>query len=246
MGTCTDWSASVTAAIREQCINTSLTLPDVQLDEDLRRFASAWRAGFFREIHQRFSNGEPQEDIDITHRRVLDQLLSEKGALVNMSDVWGNDIRAKLVQSWHHQEAWPDAISGLERLKKNYFVVVLANGTTRMQLDLVHSSQLTFHALFSSQLLGLTKPDPRIYQKVLELLNCEPRDCIMVAAHAYDLRVAAKIGMKTAYIHRTTEDPDEDMERVRSECDIFVSGTDGKTFCGLYELADILCSTSIE
>lgn len=51
-------------------------------------------------------------------------------------------------------------------------------------------------------------------------------------------------GIKTAYIHRTTEDPEEDMQQVRSECDIFVSGTDGSTSCGLNELADILCSPS--
>ncbi|KAF8830190.1 hypothetical protein HHX47_DHR2000720 [Lentinula edodes] len=156
MGTCTNWSASVVAALKKQCANTPLILPKLQSDEDLTRFASAWRAGFFREIHQRFQNGEPQEDIDITHRRVLDQLLSEKDMSVT-TDIWGDDIRTILVQSWHHQ-----------------------NG----------------------------------------------------------------VGIKTAYIHRTTEDPEEDMQQVRSECDIFVSGTDGSTSCGLNELADILCSPS--
>lgn len=35
--------------------------------------------------------------------------------------------------------------------------VVLANGTTRLQLDITKSSGLHFHMLFSSQLLGLTK-----------------------------------------------------------------------------------------
>lgn len=35
--------------------------------------------------------------------------------------------------------------------------VVLANGTTRLQLDIVSSAALPFHTLFSSQLLGLTK-----------------------------------------------------------------------------------------
>lgn len=35
--------------------------------------------------------------------------------------------------------------------------VVLANGTTRLQLDIVSSAALPFHALLSSQLLGLSK-----------------------------------------------------------------------------------------
>ncbi|KAE9392643.1 haloacid dehalogenase [Gymnopus androsaceus JB14] len=241
MGTCTNWKVSIVAALKKQCSSTPFTLPNLQSDEDLARLASDWRTGFFHEIHQRFENGEAQEDIDFTHRRVLDQLLARKETLVTM-DVWGDEIRTELVKSWHHQDAWPDAIEGLERLKKSYFVVVLANGTTRLQLDLVQSSQLPFHSLFSSQLLGLTKPDPRIYQKALELLKFEPEQCIMVAAHAYDLRAAAKIGIKTAYIHRTTEDPHEDMDQVRRECDMFISGTDGSKACGLNALADTLCA----
>lgn len=69
------------------------------------------------------------------------------------------------------------------------------------------SSGLPFHMLFSSQLLGLTKvissllpifasllimekPDPAIYNKALELMQLKSGECIMVAAHAYDLRAA--------------------------------------------------------
>ena len=38
--------------------------------------------------------------------------------------------------------------------------VVLANGSTRLQMDIVKSSNLPFHMLFSSQLLGKTKVSP--------------------------------------------------------------------------------------
>jgi FMN phosphatase YigB (HAD superfamily) len=31
------------------------------------------------------------------------------------------------------------------------------------------------------------------YQRVLELLQLEPHECIMVAAHAYDLRAAKEV-----------------------------------------------------
>jgi hypothetical protein len=37
------------------------------------------------------------------------------------------------------------------------FSVVLANGTTRLQLDIIRSSKLPFDTLFSSQLLQATK-----------------------------------------------------------------------------------------
>lgn len=82
---------------------------------------------------------------------------------------------------------------------------------------------------------------------------------MMVAAHAYDLRAAAKMfgityfhysssiligvhysGMRTVYIHRRTEDCDENIEQVRQEVDSFVDGSAGKRDGGLCALADLL------
>jgi hypothetical protein len=66
----------------------------------LPSFALDWRSGFFTEIHRRFEQGLGTEDIDLTHRRVLDALLIERG--VGMED-WGEEVREKLVRGWHHQ-----------------------------------------------------------------------------------------------------------------------------------------------
>jgi len=62
----------------------------------------------------------------------------------------------------------------------------------------------------------------------------------MVAAHAYDLRAAKKVGMSTVYIQRTTEDQMEDMNVVRQDVDLFLDGTGGSRDCGLSKLVDIL------
>jgi len=47
-------------------------------------------------------------------------------------------------------------------------------------------------------------------------------------------------GMRTAYIHRATEDPQEDMDRISQENEYFVEGTNGSKNCGLSELARLL------
>ncbi|KAJ7031637.1 haloacid dehalogenase [Mycena alexandri] len=227
MGTCTDWKSSIVASLEQQPA-TNVDLPSL---------AAAWRSVFFQEIHRRFEQGDPTEDIDITHRRVLDALLDEAG--ISFA-IWGEDVRQILVNSWHNQTAWPDSIRGINLLKQDYFVVALANGTTRLQMDIVKSTGLPFHSLFSSQLLNLTKPDPRMYLKAVELLDLNPSDCIMVAAHAYDLRAAAKIGMKTVYVDRKTEDLDEDMNRVRTEFDAFVDGTTNSLAGGIAGVAALL------
>jgi len=57
------------------------------------------------------------------------------------------------------------------------------------------SSGLDFDRLLSSELLGLAKPDPSMYLKAMELLECKPEECVMVAAHHDDL-----ITVKEVYV----------------------------------------------
>ncbi|KZT12049.1 haloacid dehalogenase [Laetiporus sulphureus 93-53] len=229
MGTCTDWHTSILSAMREH------PPPPPLKDADLPSLALDWRTAFFRFIFASFNAGEQAPDIDVVHARTLDELLREKGV---SNEVWDTHVREKLVKAWHLQTAWPDSVEGIRRLKERCTVVVLANGTTRLQLDIIRSARLPFDTLFSSQILQATKPDPLIYRKALESLGLRSEQTAMVAAHAYDLRAAAKLGMKTVYIQRRTEDPDEDMKAVREDVDMFIDGA-GRGG-GLMELADMM------
>lgn len=70
------------------------------------KLARRWRAGFFEEIHARFAAGvEGEEDIDVTHRRILDRLLDndvgEGFAMVGPG--LGDREREGLVRGWHEQ-----------------------------------------------------------------------------------------------------------------------------------------------
>jgi 2-haloacid dehalogenase len=44
-----------------------------------------------------------------------------------------------------------------------------------------------------------------VYLGAIALLNLEPRQVMMVAAHNYDLRAARSHGMRTAFVARPTE-----------------------------------------
>ncbi|KAL2038820.1 hypothetical protein N7G274_008578 [Stereocaulon virgatum] len=231
IGTCCDWYSSVLLALQ-----AAPPIPALPADS-LPHLASDWRVGFFKEIDTRRQAGQPLEDIDVTHRRVLNWLLLERGVTPSQ---WNDSVRNQLVMAWHRQKGWPDVADALERLKQKHFVVVLANGSTRLQLDIIKSSGLSFHTLFSSQLLGKTKPDAGIYRKALESIQVSPSEAIMIAAHAYDLRAARKVGLSTVYIQRSTEDLTENMTTVRKDVDFFIDGTKGTKECGLAELANIL------
>jgi 2-haloalkanoic acid dehalogenase type II len=203
MGTCCDWLTSLLPALQTCPPHSSLTPAEPRL----RELAIAWREGFFQEIHARFKRGDPNEDIDITHRRVLDRLLEENGIGL---DSWDDGMRDRLVRQWHVQIPWSDVLPALNRLRKDGRWFLVANGTARLQLDIAQSSGLPFHTLLSSELLGLTKPDPAIYRKAMDLVRLPPEDCTMLASHLYDLAAAKNVGMRTVYVHRDTEDTDTD------------------------------------
>jgi 2-haloalkanoic acid dehalogenase type II len=227
MGTCCDWLSSLLPTLHTCPPHPSLE----PAESKLRELAIAWREGFFQELHTNFSTRGLAEDIDVTHRRVLDKLLEEKGVDIVC---WDDSVRDKLVRQWHNQTPWPDVTSALNRLKEDrrWFLVVLANGSTRLQLDIAQSSGLPFHTLLSSEVLGLTKPDPAIYQRAMQLVRLPPEDCFMLASHLYDLEAAKSVGLRTIYVHRTTEDVDTvtvDMKGVHRYVDMYFDGRENHT-----------------
>jgi 2-haloalkanoic acid dehalogenase type II len=147
-------------------------------------------------------------------------LVEKYPALKNLFD---EQTKRLCVSAWHSMPAWKDVPQAIEKLKAaGYEVFVYANGTTRLQLDLCKSSGLNFDMLFSSELLGLYKPAPESYRKVMQLVKAKPEQCVQVAAHAYDVRGAKEAGMRTVYIHRWSDDVNEDMEIVKGENDFFL------------------------
>jgi 2-haloalkanoic acid dehalogenase type II len=210
MGTCLDWHSSILPI-----------LPSALSQDSKSDFALEWRQAYFDANTARLRNGELTEDINITHGRTLLGLLDKHP---DIKPLFTQDIQENAVAAWHHQEAWPDVSEAVRKLKEDHGweVYVHANGTTRLQLNLVRSSGLKFDMLFSSQLLGYYKPAAENYLKVLELLKLQPEECVTVAAHASDLRGAKAVGMTTVYVRRWTDDILEDQEVIKKENDAYL------------------------
>ncbi|RAH65391.1 haloacid dehalogenase [Aspergillus aculeatinus CBS 121060] len=223
MGTCLDWHSSVV-----QAMPASIPAPAAS------QLALDWRRQYFLENEQRVRDHLAPEDIDLTLRRALGVALDRSSSSspdykAHLEELSDPDTTTQLVQAWHRQPAWPEVSTAIQRLRDELGleVFVHANGTTRLQLDLTRSSGLRFDMLFSSQLLGVYKPRAEAYRRGLELVQLRPEEVVLVAAHAYDLRGAQKVGMRTVYVHRWTDDVDEDMEMVKGEFDAFLEGMEG-------------------
>ena len=209
MGTCLDWHSG-----------TIKVLPQAIPESERSKLALEWRQDYFDSNAARLAANQPPEDFDLTIFRTLDVLLDKYSEYKSMFD---RHTKRQCIDAWHSMPPWPEVHTAIEQLKAaGYEVFVFANGTTRLQLDLCKSSGLKFNMLFSSQLLGVYKPAPESYRKALELVNVEPEETVMVAAHAYDTRGGKEAGMKTVYIHRWTDDINEDMEVVKGEHDVFL------------------------
>jgi 2-haloalkanoic acid dehalogenase type II len=210
MGTCVDWHSSAVKA-----------MPASVPQSEASKIAIDWHQQYFYENSQRSTQGLLPEDIDVTLARALSAVLDRNSEHKAHFD---DKAQRHLVEKWHSQAAWPDVQKALYTLREDLGLDVLVhgNGTPRLQMDLCRSSGLSFNMLFSSLLLGFYKPDPRSYKKALELVKLGPDEVVMVAAHAYDLRGAQKCGIRTIYIHRWSDDSDEDMDKVRTEFDVFL------------------------
>ena len=125
-------------------------------------------------------------------------------------------------RAWHRLQPWPDSVSGLTRLKTRYVLSTLSNGNVALLVNMAKHSGLPWDAVLSSELAKHYKPDPEVYLTAADLLGLEPEEVMMVAAHKGDLRAAAALGLKTAYVPRpdeygpdreidTTPDPDFDV-----------------------------------
>lgn len=209
MGTCLDWHSGTIKALPQ-------SIPECERS----KLALEWRHDYFNSNSARLAANEPPEDIDITLRTTLDALLKKHPAHKNLFD---EQVKHRCIVAWHSMPAWPEVPRAIEQLKAaGYEVYVSANGTTRLQLDLCKSSGLAFNMLFSSELLGVYSPDLESFRKTFQLVKVKPEESVLVAALAWHNRGGKEAGMKTVYIHRWTDDINEDMELVKGENDFFL------------------------
>ena len=109
----------------------------------------------------------------------------------------------EFMKSYKGLQPFDDAIEGLRKLAKHYELVALSNGEQWYLEQLLGSNvPIRFNAIISVDQVGAFKPSPGIYRKAVQLLGCEPREIMMVAAHSFDILGAQSCGFRAAYVNR--------------------------------------------
>ena len=100
---------------------------------------------------------------------------------------------------------WPDAVAGLQRLKRRWPIATLSNGNVSLLVDLARHGGLPWDTVLSAELFRKYKPDHDVYRGAARLLGIDDGELVLVAAHPSDLDAAREAGLMTAYVHRPLE-----------------------------------------
>jgi 2-haloacid dehalogenase len=190
-GTLVDWRSSLIEL-------AEVTAGRAGVQADWAAVVDDWRRAY-QPAMNRVRDGAAWRDLDSLQRDTLSGVLARHALQLPAAE------RESLVQGWRRLRPWPDCRAGLDRLRRRHLVATLSNGHLALLADLLKFADLRMDAVLSAQLAGSYKPDPKVYRTALELLECQPGEAGMVAAHSSDLRAAAALGLRPIFIRRPLE-----------------------------------------
>ena len=193
-GTCVDWRGSIARAGSE--LSARRRLPEV----DWHAFADDWRRRYQPQLETVRSGARPWVVLDVLHREALDELLPLHG----LGDLPEED-REALTVAWHALDPWPDVVPGLTRLKERFIVAPCSNGHIALIVNMARRAGLPWDVVLGAEVARAYKPQPDAYLRSVRALGLEPGQAMMVAAHNDDLRAAAALGLRTAFVARPSE-----------------------------------------
>ncbi len=169
---------------------------------DPRSVADAWRRRYQPAMEECRSGRRPFTRLDVLHRENLEAVLREAGVDVGAISAIELD---ELNRAWHRLDPWPDAVSGLQRLKSRYIIAPLSNGNVSLLLNMAKRAAIPWDAILGAEIAGAYKPQPQAYLRTADILGLRPDEVCLVAAHNGDLGAARACGLRTAFVARPLE-----------------------------------------
>lgn len=109
----------------------------------------------------------------------------------------------------------PQRLAALEQVRRHYRCFLLSN-TNDIHLEAYlailrqnhqrPSLEYLFEALYYSQRVGLRKPDPAIFQLVIDQNGLEPAETLFIDDAAINLEGARQTGLRTYHLHIHNEE----------------------------------------
>ncbi|MDP2357699.1 MAG: haloacid dehalogenase type II [Beijerinckiaceae bacterium] len=162
-------------------------------------FADDWRAQYQPTLEQVRSGKRAYEKLDALHRENVQPVLARHG--VDASDA----MLDALTNAWRRIPACPDTPAALIRLRERFLMAPVSNGNISMMAMLARFNDFHWDAVLGAELADDYKPNAEVYLTACAAFDLAPEQCVMVAAHTYDLKAAAALGLRTAHVARPNE-----------------------------------------
>ncbi|MCZ4513066.1 haloacid dehalogenase type II [Streptomyces sp. ActVer] len=192
LGTMVDEPGGLRAAIRD-------AVPGVD-GESVEQLLTVWQDHVEHEQQRIAEKGRAYANTEVIDREAA-QLVADRAGLTDPVAI------ARLAAASQRLKPWGDSVAGLARLARRFPVLGLSNASRATLLRLNAHAQLGWHQALSAEDARAYKPAPEVYRLALDAAGCPPERVLMVAAHAWDLRGAQAVGMRTAYVCRPVGDP---------------------------------------
>ena len=196
-GTCVDWRGSI---IRE---GTTLNA-ERGWNIDWEGLVDAWRGAYQPNMQKVRSGALPWTYLDDLHMMALKSLLPAYLNGTPKKAVKAADLQL-INTMWHRLKAWPDAVSGLKRLKTHHIIGTMSNGNVALLTNMAKFAGLPWDLVFSAEWVQHYKPDRQTYLSAPYYLDLKPSEVMLVAAHKGDLDGAKKAGLMTCFVPRPME-----------------------------------------
>lgn len=192
-GTVVDWRGSLIADLTAFGAGKGITA-------NWEAIVDEWRALYQPGMEAVRSGKRPWTILDVLHRESLEALIA-KYDLKGLSEA----DKVHLTKAWHRLKPWPDTVAGLTRLKTRYIIGTLSNGNVGLLTRMAKNAGLPWDVVLGAETARAYKPLPEAYLAAARLLNLEPGQVMLVAAHNGDLAAAAECGLATGFVARPNE-----------------------------------------
>ena len=121
------------------------------------------------------------------------------------SQIQNTQLRNRLLDLYWNLSAYSEARDVLIALKSNNIRTgILSNGSRDMLDSAVKSANLNdnLDVVLSIDKIKIYKPDPKVYQMVLDHFNCTKGDVLFISSNGWDISGASKFGFKTLWVNR--------------------------------------------
>ena len=118
------------------------------------------------------------------------------------------EMRNELLDLYKKLSLYPEVEECLKDLKKKKIKIdILSNGTPDLLKGLVESNNIQnyFDDIFSVEMVGIYKPDSRVYEMPVKKYSCKSENICFMSSNTWDISGGGHFGYNAVWVNRSNK-----------------------------------------